>query len=240
MSNDVKKNNINGPDAITKIYNTDLGTGKIPKDEVNAMSSIMKKFKELGELEEVKNHIPSIEVKKFSIMGPNAIIKFNNNDLGTGKIPNAEIIAMANVMQKLEEVTENLPSKKVNEVVEQLKTFMQILTLSDCEVVARDVRRMLDNIIEIKQSNNSEESIPAYTPIYEAKRIKEINFFKNLSRKLDAISKLESTNGEPELSATLDNSEVEARLEMMEKKLDTLFNLIKTNSITIPNVEKKE
>jgi hypothetical protein len=30
MSNDVKKNNINGPDAITKIYNTDLGTGKIP------------------------------------------------------------------------------------------------------------------------------------------------------------------------------------------------------------------
>jgi predicted RecB family endonuclease len=85
-----------------------------------------------------------------------SIIQLHKNELP--KVTNADVIAMANVMKKLEETTANLPSKKVNEVVDQLKDFMETLAFSDCEAFARDVRRMMDNLIEVRQTTDNNDS----------------------------------------------------------------------------------
>jgi hypothetical protein len=183
--------------------------------------------------------------KNINIMGPEAIIQLHKNDLGTGKILNAEVIAMANVMRKLEETTANLPSKKVNEVVDQLKSFMETLTLSDCEVFARDVRRMIDNLIEVRTAKkdnfeNNSPTLPSWDNIiknlpknhpwwdsYEAATFKEIEFFKNLSHKLNKIANQEVNIEESvRITKSLENNTLELRLLTLENQLDTLVKTI--------------
>ena len=124
------------------------------------------------------------------------------------KVDNAEVIAMANVMRKLEETTANLPSKKVNEVVDQLKSFMETLVLSDCELFARDVRRMMDNLIEVRIANKDQskniselaefEEImknrptgPGYPLMIDSDSLKDKIFMKNILQKLEVISNTE-------------------------------------------------
>ncbi len=68
------------------------------------------------------------------------------------KVDSEQVIDMMNIMHKVRFSQENAPSTVAPHVVAALEDFMQRLTLADCESFARDVRRVMDNIIEIKSS----------------------------------------------------------------------------------------
>ena len=178
-----------------------------------------------------------------NILGPNAIIQLHKNELGTGKVPNAEVIAMANVIRKLEEATANLPSKKVNEVVDQLKNFMETLALSDCEVFARDVRRMMDNLIEVRYSKG-DRTTDDYSDIVrelpnnhpwlkssDADSFQSVNAMKEILTTLRTVNKIEESNTTNVISSSSYNT-VDKRLTRLEEKIEKLLLMIDKNFIS--------
>ena len=181
------------------------------------------------------------------------IIQLHKNELP--KVTNADVIAMANVMKKLEETTANLPSKKVNEVVDQLKNFMETLALSDCELFARDVRRMMDNLIEVKQSRN--ENADDYSDILKeitknhswlhssaVENFQNVNAMKEILNTLNSVGTSTDSNNaikpetEIEISSHSSIGEVGQWQRSLLKKIEEISNRSETPSINT-DVEKR-
>ena len=71
------------------------------------------------------------------------------NDLPTAT--NEQVEAMRNILQLVRKTEENAPSSKEDNILSSIKEFMGTLTIDDCHTFARDVRRILDSIIETRQ-----------------------------------------------------------------------------------------
>lgn len=66
------------------------------------------------------------------------------------RVSQEELIDMMNILDKFKSAEENAPGKLAPQVVMAVQEFMQRLTLSDCESFAREIRRIMDDIVEIK------------------------------------------------------------------------------------------
>jgi energy-coupling factor transporter ATP-binding protein EcfA2 len=185
------------------------------------------------------------------------IIQLHKNELP--KVTNADVIAMANVIKKLEETTANLPSKKVNEVVDQLKNFMETLALSDCELFARDVRRMMDNLIEVKQSKNENSDNysdilkeitknHSWLPSSTVENFQNVNAMKEILNTLNSVGTSTDSNNaikpeteieiEIEISSHSSIGEVGQWQRSLLKKIEEISNRSETPSINT-DVEKR-
>lgn len=65
------------------------------------------------------------------------------------KLSPEDIAAMKAAMESLQSV--ETPGQKVNTIIGDLVSFVRTLTIEDAETLARDVRRMLEDIIDISK-----------------------------------------------------------------------------------------
>lgn len=76
------------------------------------------------------------------------------------KLMPEDIAAMKATMKSLESV--ETPGQKVNAIVGDLVSFVRTLTIQDAETLARDVRRLLEDIIDV--SKQAYDTFSAHSP----------------------------------------------------------------------------
>ena len=87
-------------------------------------------------------------------------------------VDNQEIQAMKEVMARIEQADENLPEDQAMDMIEEIQEFMDRLTDKDCQTFARDVRRMMDDLIEHRMASFND--YPVDSPEYMKQMIQKM------------------------------------------------------------------